>query len=196
MAATTANTGSPAVACEESSPVKDVSPSKAHKSPVVPEVTVSPSKQAAGDGSPAEVQLEGSSKENGDHIAAEPNSTDDVKVSENGTEQPLEPSGEVPPRESPEKNQEDVQTSESLDKAEDVGAQTEATGEGPQHEERKQQEEDHGHGGKDHGHGGEDHGRGSAAENEASDIGQKMDLIKLDVSPKVQSATKSTCAAV
>jgi len=194
MAATTANTGSHA-ACEESSPVKDISPTKAHKSPVVPEMTVSPSKQAAGDSSPAEVQLEGSSKENGDHIAAEPNSTDDVKVSENGTEQPLEPSGEVPPSKSPEKSQEDVKTSESLDKAEDVGAQTEATGEGQQHEERKQQEEDHGHEGKDHGHEGKD-GHGSAAENEASDIGQKMDLIKLDVSPKVQSATKSTCAAV
>jgi len=177
----------------------------------------SPLKPAGGDSLPdGGCPGKQSTEENGVRTTDEPNSTDDVKTSENGSDQP-EVSGDVPQTESPENKSEDGQVSgtaeetEAAVKPEEMGSQSEAGGEAEHREEREPREESNLEGSDGHAEGKETScGKDAPAESSSGadnvngslgkvvdDIGQKVDLIKLDGSPaKIQSPTKTSCAAI
>jgi len=186
MSAITETTTLHSAGSEAVSPKKGVSPNEpAQKSPVVSDKSSSPSKLPADDSTPAPDHPEGSAKQNGEKVS-------DAKGSENGTEQPaLEVSGDAPANASSEKPLEDVdQANKAADKREESGTSSEAAGEVEKQGESRQESRE-----------GEEVAAGcdsceSAAEKDTGDVEQKVDLIKLDASPKVQSPPKTSCAAV
>jgi len=183
MAAITETTAHHAVGSEESSPAKVASPTKlVQTSPVA--TSDKGSSPPARDGAPAPDLLTGSArKENGDETH------ENANVPENGTEHSPEVSEHSTHSEIPVKNSDDA--SDSSDKPEEGGAPSGEAGEVEQPEEGRPE------GGEPAAacpSGAED--CGGKVEKDAGDLEHKIDLIKLDVSPKVQSPTKTSCAAV
>jgi len=138
--------------------------------------------------------------QNGDQIADKSNSGDDVKLADNGAEQTSSSDDTLTAESSAEKNVEMGQTagavegSESGDKPEQTGS--EAGVEGEQSGEDGVEKDAHFEGKTtecgEHGAAVD----GSAGKDATEDVEQKIDLVKLNESPKVESPTKTSCAAI
>jgi len=210
MASTSPKNDSRAVACDEvateeseqkvmavgsktpSSPVTSGSPAKpVQTSPVAK--SDSPLKPVVG--SPVADPVDGSSHQNGDHV------TDTSNENENGTGQSLGSEDTMPADTSDKNNVEKGQTvgavegSESGDKPERAGS--EAGVETEQPDEGRVEKDARGEGRTaecgENGLVGVD---GSSEKATTEDVERKVEQMKLDVNPKVQSPTKTSCAAI